>query len=191
MSTATRATRTMARWRELSRTGSSRGCIVEKTLKKENEKGGEGREGGREGERWRRRCFGGRLKQCGRSDNAGVTGLRRIHGPWTRMDLNENLLINNKQARARSRLPFPRDIPLSLSPPSLSLWAPCASWAARGWRDRRDGSQTGPEHEDGCGPRRRRHLAGLLPDFQLYSAAKGTETGSTATPCTGRKNFLR
>lgn len=78
------------------------GRIAERALKKENEKG-----------RRRRRRFGGRLKQCGRSDNAGVTGLRRIHGPWTRMDLNENLLINNKQARARSRLPFPRDTSLS------------------------------------------------------------------------------
>lgn len=43
------------------------------------------------------------------------------------MDLNENLLINNKQARARSRLPFPRDIPLSFLPVLLSLWTPRVS----------------------------------------------------------------
>lgn len=70
------------------------------------------KEGQRQRRRWR--CFGRRLKQCDRSEkerdgkerekernNAGVTALRCIHGPWTRMDLNENLLINNRQVWAR------------------------------------------------------------------------------------------
>jgi len=118
--------------------------------------------------------FSYRVSFCGRSDNAGVTGLRCIHGPWTRMDLNENLLINNKQPRACSHLLFPRDIPLSFLSLSLSLSTPCVLCAAQGWRDRKDGIQTGPEHEDGCGPRRRRHLAGPL-DFQLYFVKRGDQ----------------
>lgn len=112
------------------------------------------------------------------------------------MDLNEDPLINNQQVRAHSRLLFLRDTPSPLSLSFLSLFfspsellmfrEPRKDGRPKGW------TQTGPEHEDGCGPRRRRHLAGLPPDFQLYFVAKGAENGSSAaTPCIGGEKNCR
>lgn len=59
-------------------------CFVERKEKGiEKGKGKKEKEKERE-EKRRKDCFGGRLKQCGRSDNAGVTGLR-IQRPETRL----------------------------------------------------------------------------------------------------------
>ena len=46
---------------------------------------------------------------------------------------------------------------------------------------RRDGPKQGPEHEDGCAARRRRHLAALPPDFHRYSSREPAQPSNLDT----------